>query len=85
MLSKKKSSEQIDLFKRKFLQMDILDIMDFLDTEQLLEMIEEGIKEIPHKLRERIWTPVVTLFAFTKQLLNKGSCSDAVKSARPNR
>ena len=79
MLSKKKSSEQIDLFKRKFLQMDIL------DTEQLLEMIEEGIKEIPHKLRERIWTPVVTLFAFTKQLLNKGSCSDAVKSARPNR
>lgn len=76
MLSKKKSSEQIDLFKRKFLQMDIL------DTEQLLEMIEEGIKEIPHKLRERIWTPVVTLFAFTKQLLNKGSCSDAVKSVQ---
>jgi hypothetical protein len=82
MLSKNQSSKQINLFKGQFLQMDIPDIMDSLDTEQLLKMIEEGIKEIPHKLRERIWTPVVTLFAFAKQLLNKGSCSDAVKSVQ---
>ena len=35
-------------------------------------------KEVPHNLRERIWTPVVTLFAFIKQKLINGGGKDAV-------
>ena len=82
MLSQNRSAEQINRFKKQFLQMDLPDVMELLDTEHLCEMIEEAVKEIPHKLRERIWTPVVTLFAFVKQVLVNGSCSDAVRSVQ---
>src|SRR3990172_1327639 len=82
MLSQNRSAEQINRFKKQFLQMDMPDVMDLLDTDHLCEMIEEAVKEIPHKLRERIWTPVVTLFAFVKQVLVNGRCSDAVRSVQ---
>jgi len=82
MLSQNRSAEQINRFKKQFLQMNLPDVMELLDTEHLCEMIEEAVKEIPHKLRERIWTPVVTLFAFVKQVLVNGSCSDAVRSVQ---
>ena len=78
MLTRNRSAEQIERFKRQFVQMDMPGIRELLNTGDLCEIIEKGIQEIPHNLRERIWTPAVTFFAFIKQKIVNGGCKDAV-------
>lgn len=66
-------------FQKKFLQLNLPDIKDLLDSQSLCELFEQAEAAIPHSLRERIWTPVTTLFAFVKQkLISHGGAADAV-------
>ena len=77
--------KQINCFKQQFLQLNQAGIEDLLDTNHLHQMVGAAIEDIPHNMRDRIWTPLVTLFAFIKQALTHGSCSDAVKSVQAER
>jgi len=85
MLSQNRLAGQINRFKKQFLQLSQTDIVDLLDTEVLCKMFEKAEEELPHVLRNRIWTPVVTLFAFIKQKLIHGGCSDAVTFVQAER
>ncbi len=74
--------EQLERFKKQFLQLDAQGIEDLLPTEPLQRLLKDAEEAVPHTLRQRIWTPLVTLLALIKQALKHGSCSDAVKSVQ---
>lgn len=83
--NRNRSAEQINRFKKQFLQLDLPGIMDLLKTEDLSKLFEQAAEQVPHMLRERIWTPVVTVFSFVKQMLIRGGCSDAVTFVQAER
>ena len=56
--------KQINRFKQQFLQLNQAGIEDLLDTNHLHQMVGAAIEDVPHNMRDRIWTPLVTLFAF---------------------
>ncbi|WP_341327223.1 hypothetical protein [Methylotuvimicrobium sp. KM2] len=76
------TQEQLERFKKQFLQLDAQGIEYLLPTEPLQRLLRDAEEAVPHTLRQRIWTPLVTLLAFIRQALNHGSCSDAVKSVQ---
>ena len=85
MSTQNRLAEQIEHFKKQFIQMDLPGITDLLNTDELCEIVEKSTWEIPHNLRERLWTPVVTTFAFIKQILVHGGCSEAVTFVQAER
>jgi len=72
---------QVQQFRRKMLQVPDFSIRDLLPGDILHKFIEKA-----HSVREQIYTPLVTLGIFLRQVLSAdGSCKNAVASFRTER
>jgi IS4 transposase len=72
---------QVQQFKRKLLQIAGFSIQDLLPGDVLHKVIEKA-----HSVREQIYTPLVTLGLFLRQVLSAdGSCKNAVAYFRVER
>ena len=66
---------QVGFLRRQFLQQDGLPFADVLSTTGL----EAAVREIPPGWKDRIFTPLTTLWVFLGQVLNADqSCRAAV-------
>lgn len=67
--------QQVGFLRQQFLQQEGLPLSDVLSTAGL----EEALREIPAGWKDRIYTPLVTLWVFLGQVLNADqSCRAAV-------
>ena len=80
-LIKKTIKQQIENFKKSFLQFSSLPFSHFFADNVIADIIEHT----PHK-RTSVFTPLVTLKAFIFQVLNDdGSCKQAIASVLADR
>ncbi len=79
-------TQQIQSFKKAFLQLPELSFGDILSTDSLQQFIRNSSHEEALRTRQRVFTPLVTLKAFILQVLSAdGSCRQAVSQVLSER
>jgi len=79
-------TQQIQSFKKTFLQLPELSFSEILSTDSLQQFICNSSPEQKPGTRQRVFTPLVTLKAFVLQVLSAdGSCRQAVSQVLSER